>query len=309
MPHNALLDRLAELKAERNAIILAHNYQLGEVQDAADFSGDSLELARAARGVAADVILFCGVHFMAETAAILSPDKTVLMPDATAGCPMADMASAEDVVALKGQHPGAAVVCYVNSTAAVKAASDVCCTSSNAVDIVARFPRDREVIFVPDKYLGGHVARVLGRDLVLWPGYCPTHARLLPDHVAKARAEHPGAPILIHPESRAEVSLAADAVLSTGGMVKFARETKAETVVIGTELGMLHRLRKENPAVRFVPLYEGAVCPNMKKTTLENMIWALEEMAPRVTVPEEIAARARVAVERMLEPSSVGGAP
>jgi quinolinate synthase len=307
MPHTHLQRRLAALKAERNAIILAHNYQLPEVQDAADFTGDSLELARAAKGGEADVILFCGVHFMAETAAILSPEKTVLLPDESAGCPMADMATADDVAALKERHPGAAVVCYVNSTAAVKAVSDVCCTSSNAVDIVSRFPREREVIFVPDKYLGAHVARALGRELVLWPGYCPTHARLLPEHVAAARAAHPGAPILIHPESRAEVSLAADAVLSTGGMVKFALETRAETVVVGTELGMLHRLRKENPRVRFEPLFEGALCPNMKKTTLENMIWALEEMRPRVAVPEEIAARARIAVERMLQPAGPGG--
>jgi quinolinate synthase len=300
--NRTLLEKLSRLKAERNAIILAHNYQLPEVQDAADFTGDSLELARAAKGGAADVILFCGVHFMAETAAILSPEKTVLLPDETAGCPMADMATAEDVIALKSAHPGAAVVCYVNSTAAVKAVSDVCCTSSNAVDVVAGFPPDREVVFVPDKYLGGHVARSLGRTLVLWPGYCPTHARLLVEHVERARAEHPGAPILVHPESRAEVSLAADAVLSTGGMVKFARETKADTVVVGTEVGLLHRLRKENPRARFVPLCEDAVCPNMKKTTLENMIWALEELRVRITVPEEVASRARAAVTRMLEP-------
>jgi len=163
------------------------------------------------------------------------------------------------------------------------------------------------VIFVPDKYLGGHVERSLGRKLILWPGYCPTHARLISEHIAKARAEYPGAPILIHPESRADVSLAADAVLSTGGMVKFARETKAPTVVVGTELGMLHRLRKENPSVRFVPLFEGAVCPNMKKTTLENMIWALEEMRTQIVVPEETAKLARLAVERMLDPTGLGG--
>jgi quinolinate synthase len=307
MQHPVLLKKIDELKARRRAIILAHNYQLPEVQDAADFTGDSLELARKAKDVGADVIVFCGVHFMAETAAILSPGKAVLLPDLTAGCPMADMATAGDVAALKEKHPGAAVVTYVNSTAAVKAVSDVCCTSANAVDIVSRFPAEREVIFVPDKYLGGHVERALGRELILWPGYCPTHARLLPEHVARARALHPGAPILVHPECRGEVSAAADAVLSTGGMVRFARETSAATVVVGTETGMLHRLQKENPNVRFVPLLASAVCPNMKKTDLESVIWALEDMEPRIAVPEDVASRARIAVERMLEPAKMGG--
>jgi len=297
-----LLEKLARLKAQRNAVILAHNYQLPEVQDAADFTGDSLELSYAARDAAADVIVFCGVYFMAETAAILSPGKTVLLPDESAGCPMADMITAEDVAALRTEHPGASIVCYVNSTAAVKAACDVCCTSSNAVDVVSRLPLDREVVFVPDKYLGAHVQRKLGRELVLWPGYCPTHARLLTDHVAAARAAHPGAPVLVHPESRAEVCAAADEVMSTGGMVRFARETTAATVIVGTETGMLHRLRKENPRTRFVPLHEGAVCENMKKIDLAKVIMSLEEMAPRVEVPAGIAERARAAVTRMLAP-------
>ena len=301
MPDNdALLDRLKRLKAERNAVILAHNYQLPEVQDAADFTGDSLELSKAARDAPADVIVFCGVHFMAETAAILCPGKTVLLPDESAGCPMADMVTAEDVGALRAEHPGAVVVCYVNSTAAVKAVCDVCCTSSNAVDVVARFPADTEIVFVPDRYLGDHVQQELGRALVLWPGYCPTHALLLEEHVAAARAAHPGAPILVHPESRADVRDAADAVLSTGGMVRFARESAAEVVVVGTEIGMLHRLRKENPRATFVPLFEGAVCENMKKIDLAKVIWSLEEMAPRIEVPPDVAERARAAVDRML---------
>jgi quinolinate synthase len=303
-----LLEKLARLKAQRNAVILAHNYQLPEVQDAADFTGDSLELSYAARDAAADVIVFCGVHFMAETAAILSPGKTVLLPDESAGCPMADMITAADVAALRAKHPGASIVCYVNSTAAVKAACDVCCTSSNAVDVVSRLPLDREVVFVPDKYLGAHVQRKLGRALVLWPGYCPTHARLLTDHVAAARTAHPGAPVLVHPESRAEVAAAADEVMSTGGMVRFARETTATTVVVGTETGMLHRLRKENPRTRFVPLYDGAVCENMKKTDLAKVIASLEEMAPRVEVPAGIAEGARAAVTRMLESRGEGAA-
>jgi quinolinate synthase len=297
-----LLERLRELKQRRNAVILAHNYQLPEVQDAADFSGDSLELSYTARDASAEVIVFCGVHFMAETAAILCPGKTVLLPDESAGCPMADMITADDVAALRARHPGAAVVCYVNSAAAVKAVSDVCCTSANAVDVVARFPADREVVFVPDKYLGAHVERRLGRSLVLWPGYCPTHARLLPEHIEAARAAHPGAPVVVHPECRAEVAAAADEVLSTGGMVRFARETAAATVIVGTEIGMLHRLRKENPRARFLPLHEGAVCPNMKKTDLVKIIHSLEEMAPRVEVPGDVAERALGAVTRMLTP-------
>ena len=302
-----LLARLHELKARRNAVILAHNYQLPEVQDAADFTGDSLELSRTARDCAADVIVFCGVHFMAETAAILAPGKTVLLPEPAAGCPMADMADAGDVARLRAEHPGAAVVTYVNSTAAVKAVSDVCCTSANAVEIVARFPASRQVVFVPDKYLGGHVARALGRELVLWPGFCPTHARLTAEHVAAARAAHPGAPVLVHPECRPEVSAAADAVLSTGGMVRFARETAAETVVVGTEVGMLHRLRAENPRARFVPLSANAVCENMKKIDLEKIVRSLEALAPRITVPEEVAGPAREAVARMLAPGDGRG--
>lgn len=307
MPDNSpLLEKLEALKARRNAVVLAHNYELPEVQDAADFTGDSLELSYAARDASADVIVFCGVHFMAETAAILSPDKIVLLPDASAGCPMADMVTAEDVEGLRAKHPAAAIVCYVNSSAAVKAACDVCCTSANAVDIVARFPKDREVVFVPDRYLGDHVQRKLGRALVLWPGFCPTHARLLPAHVAAARAAHPGAPILVHPESRSEVRDLADEVLSTGGMVRFARETSADTVIVGTEIGMLHRLRKENRRARFVPLFDGAVCENMKKIDLLKMIRSLEEMSPRVEVPPDVAGRARAAVERMLAPADGG---
>jgi quinolinate synthase len=307
MPDNpTLLEKLKALKSRRNAVVLAHNYQLPEVQDAADFTGDSLELSYAARDASADVIVFCGVHFMAETAAILSPGKIVLLPDASAGCPMADMVTPEDVAGLRAEHPGAAIVCYVNSSAAVKAACDVCCTSANAVDIVARFPKEREIVFVPDKYLGDHVRRQLGRELVLWPGFCPTHARLLPAHIAAARAAHPGAPILVHPEARSDVRDLADAVLSTGGMVRFARETAADTVVVGTETGMLHRLRKENPRARFVPLFEGAVCENMKKIDLPKLIWSLEEMAPRIEVPADIAERARAAVARMLAPAEGG---
>ena len=296
----ALVEEIARLKRERRAVILAHNYTRGEVQDAADFTGDSLELARRATQVDADVIVFCGVYFMAETAAILNPGKTVLIPDPTAGCPMADMITGEQLRALKAKHPGAVAVCYVNSTAEVKAECDLCVTSGNAERVMATVPRDREVIFVPDRHLGSHVSGLEGREYILWPGYCPTHARLTAKKVADARAAHPGAPVMVHPECPKEVRDAADERLSTGGMCRFARESSATTILVGTETGILHRLRKENPGKTFVPLTDTLVCPNMNKTTLENLAASLREMKTRVTVPEEIAVRARRAIEAML---------
>jgi quinolinate synthase len=300
MRDRELIARLEELKRERNAIVLVHNYQLPEVQDVADLLGDSLDLSRAAAKCEADVILFCGVHFMAETAALLAPGKTVLLPDPEAGCPMAEMIRAEDVRALRRAHPGAVVVCYVNSTAAVKAECDVCCTSANAAEIVGRVPAGVPVIFVPDRHLGDHVRRLTGREMVLWPGHCPTHVRLDASHVTAARAAHPGAPVIVHPECRADVRAAADAALSTGQMVRFAARSAAPTIVVGTEEGLLHRLAKENPGRRFVPLAGGTLCPNMKLSTLEKLVWSLEDLRHRVTVPEAVAARARLAVERML---------
>ncbi|HUT77390.1 MAG TPA: quinolinate synthase NadA [Polyangia bacterium] len=300
MKDQELKARLDELKRERSAVILVHNYQLPEVQDVADLLGDSLDLARAAAGCEAEVIVFGGVHFMAETAALLAPDKIVLLPDPAAGCPMAEMIRAGDVRALRLAHPGAVVVCYVNSTAAVKAECDVCCTSANAVEIVGRIPPGVPVVFVPDRHLGDHVRRLAGRELVLWPGHCPTHVRLDASHVAAARAAHPGAPVIVHPECRADVREAADAVLSTGQMVRFAAGSDAKTIVVGTEVGLLHRLSAENPGQRFVPLAEGTLCPNMKLATLEKLVWSLEDMQHRVTVPESVADRARLAVERML---------
>jgi quinolinate synthase len=218
-------DQIARLKKERDAVILAHNYQLSEVQDIADFTGDSLELARRGAEVPQKVVVFCGVHFMAETCAMMSPEKTVLLPDETSGCPMADMADGEGLRALKKKHPGAVVVCYVNSTAEVKALSDVCCTSSNAVSIVNRIPLDKEIIFVPDKYLGGHVSRVTGRELILWDGFCPTHALLIVEHIENARAAYPGAPVIVHPESAGSVCVAADEALSTGQMCAYAKNS------------------------------------------------------------------------------------
>jgi quinolinate synthase len=301
MASTDLLERLQELKAQRHAVILAHNYQRGEVQDAADFCGDSLGLSQQAAETDAEVILFCGVHFMAETAAILCPDKTVLLPDPHAGCPMANMITARELRRAKEQHPDAAVVTYVNSTAEIKALSDICCTSSNAVKVVASVPEDRPVLFVPDQSLGDYVSRQLGRELILWPGYCPTHHRVRAADVKQRKAEHPEAVFICHPECTADVVALADEVTSTGGMVRFARETDAETVIVGTEVGLIHRLRKEAPDKTFIPATELADCPNMKLNSIEKMVWALEDMEHRVTVPPDIADAARGAIERMLE--------
>ena len=291
---------IERLKKERKAVILAHNYTRGEVQDVADYTGDSLELARRATQVDADVIVFCGVYFMAETAAILNPDKTVLIPDPSAGCPMADMITGAQLRELKAKHPGAVAVCYVNSTAEVKAECDLCVTSGNAEKVMATIPAGREILFVPDQHLGGHVSAKEGRDYVLWPGYCPTHARLTPKMIADARAAHPGALVMVHPECPKDVREAADEQLSTGGMCRFARESDAQTILVGTEVGILHRLRKENPDKTFVSVSDTLVCPNMKKTTLENLRDCLRDMSNRVVVEKDVADRARRAIDAML---------
>ena len=294
-----LVAEIQKLKAERKAIILAHNYQLPDVQDVADFTGDSLELSRKATEVVADVIVFCGVHFMAETAAILNPDKIVLMPDARAGCPMADMLTGDQLRAFKDQHPGAKVVCYVNSTAEVKAESDCCCTSGNAVEIVRHYA-DSEVLFVPDQHLGSVVAETLGRDLILWPGYCPTHARINPKDVVELKAAHPRALALAHPECPKPVRVVADHVLSTGQMCSFVKESPAVEFIVATEEGLIHRLKKDNPSKTFYRVSPFAVCPNMKRNTLEKVLFCLRDMQPAVKVDPAIAARARRAIEQML---------
>lgn len=295
-----LLAKINKLKAERSAVILVHNYQRPEVQDIADYLGDSLGLSIAAANTDAKVIVFCGVHFMAETAAIISPNKTVLMPDPKAGCPMADMITVEKLKALKARHPGAPVVCYVNSSAAIKAESAVCCTSANAVNVVSSLP-DKKIIFVPDKFLGLFVqSKLPDKQLVLFDGYCPTHAKILPEHIARAKAAHPGAPVLVHPECRPETIAAADAALSTEGMVKYAKESPAKELLIGTETDLLYRLRRENPGQQFYPVTELAACPNMKLTTLEKVLWSLEDMKTEVKVAPDIAAKARSAIEKML---------
>ncbi len=296
--------RINELKKQRNAVILAHNYQLGEVQDIADFSGDSLELSRKAAETEAAVIVFCGVHFMAETAAILSPDKTVLLPDFEAGCPMADMITGTDLRALKEQHPNAKVICYVNSTAEVKAESDCCCTSANAPAVANSFPADQELIFVPDKYLCEHTAQLTGRKMIFWHGYCPTHARILDTHILELKAKYPNAVAMAHPECTQPVRDAADEVLSTGGMCRFVQQSDATEFVVATEIGILHRLRKENPDKTFYPATEMGICPNMKRIRLEKVLWSLEKMQYVVQVPPEIRERAITAIDRMLRIAS-----
>ena len=299
--NDELLERLNALKAERGAVILAHNYQRGEVQDAADFVGDSLGLSRQAAKTDAPVILFCGVDFMAETAAILCPGKTVLVPDPHASCPMANMITARELREWKAKRPDAPVVCYVNSTADVKAESDICCTSANAVGVLKSLPEDREILFVPDQSLGHYAAQKSGRRVILWPGYCPTHHRILAEHIERARAEHPGAEVVVHPECTPDVVALTDHVASTSGMLRVCAESGAENFIIGTEIGLLHRLRKENPAKRFYPATPLADCPNMKLNTVEKMVWSLEDMAYEIVVPEPIASAARRAIERMLE--------
>ncbi len=298
-----LTEKILSLKKRRNAVILSHNYQLGEVQNIADFVGDSLELSQRAARTDAAVIVFCGVHFMAETASILSPNKTVLLPDINAGCPMANMITAEKLRNRKGELPGVSVVCYVNSTAEVKAESDVCCTSANAVKVVQSVDA-QEILFVPDQYLGHFISTKTSKKMILWPGFCPTHIRILSEDITRLRLEYPKAKVIVHPECRPEVTALADEVLSTGGMCRFARQTEAGEIIVGTEVGIIHRLRKENPGKKFILASEQAVCPNMKLITLEKILWSLEEMAPAVKVPEEIRIKAKRTVDRMLE---IGG--
>lgn len=297
---NDLPGRIARLKKERQALILAHNYQRGEIQDIADFVGDSLELSRQAAATDARVIVFCGVHFMAETAKILSPGKTVLLPDLDAGCPMADMITAEQLAAEKAKHPGAQVVCYVNSSAAVKALCDVCCTSANAVKVVLAMDPARPLIFVPDQYLGHFAQEKSGRDLILWPGFCPTHMKITVEQIQALKARHPGAEVVVHPECRPDVVAAADQALSTGGILRYAREYKGQELIVGTETGILHRLAKENPGKTFIPVNDKAVCPNMKRITLEKVLASLETMQHPIEVPEDIRLKALGAVQRML---------
>ncbi len=296
-----LIKQIEDLKAERGAVILAHNYQPGEIQDLADFTGDSLGLSIRASQTDADVIVFCGVRFMAETAAILSPEKTVLLPEKSAGCPMADMITAEQLRHLKQKNPDALVVCYVNSTAEIKAESDYCCTSANAVEVVNSLPEDKQILFVPDQHLGQFVAERTGRKLILWPGYCTTHVLITADDIRAARAKYPDAIVMAHPECTEPVKEASDELLSTGQMLKFAAKSTAKRFIIATEIGIIHALKKQNPEAEFFPASERAICPNMKKITVDKIISSLQEMQYKITVPEAIRIKAKKSLNRMVE--------
>lgn len=298
--HAALIADIKRLREQRHAVILAHNYQRPEVQDIADFTGDSLGLSRQAARTDAQVIVFCGVHFMAQTAKLLSPQKTVLLPEVEAGCPMADMITPERLRAFKAQYPGAPVVAYVNTTAEVKAESDICCTSANAVEVVRSL--DAEIVlFVPDRNLGRWVAKhVPEKRVICYDGFCPTHEFITADMVRDARDQHPGAIVMAHPECLEEVVEIADVVLSTSGMLRHARESDAREFIVATEMGILHPLQTDSPEKRFYPMFV-ALCPNMKLTTLESLKQSLERSIHAIEVPEDVAATARRTVERMVE--------
>jgi quinolinate synthase len=290
------------LKEERRALLLAHNYQVPEVQDVADYVGDSLYLSRKAAETDQPVILFAGVRFMAETAKILNPEKTVLLPDLKAGCGLADSITAEELRAWKAQHPGAVVVAYINTSADVKAESDYCCTSSNAAKVVLSVPPDREILFLPDMFLGEYVRKQTGRRMHLWVGDCPVHAKMRPETLTKARAEHPGAEVIAHPECGCMSAALpyVDRILSTDGMVRFAEETRAAEVLVATEVGILHRMRKLNAHTKFTPLSEGTICPYMKQIDLADVRDSLSKNQFVIDVPSETARRARTALDRML---------
>jgi quinolinate synthase len=292
---------IPRLKAERKAVILAHNYQKPEIQEVADFVGDSLGLSQKAQATDAEVIVFCGVHFMAETASILNPSKTVLLPDLLAGCSMADMISVDILLDLKDKHPNALVCSYVNTTADIKAESDVCCTSSNAVEVVKSLPADRPVIFVPDKYLGAWVRKQTGREMILYDGWCPIHMELKEQGIRALQREHPKALVVAHPESPAEVVAMADLVASTEQMVRAVKLSIADEFIIATETGILHKMRRENPDKKFYAANDLAICPHMKMNDLEKVFLALKDLRPVIKVPEAIRERAWLPIQRMFD--------
>ena len=299
MNQEEIKQEIKRLARERNALILAHNYQRDEVQEIADITGDSLGLSMEAARTEREVIVFCGVHFMAESAAILAPDKIVLLPRADAGCPMADMVTAEGLKDLKAQHPEAVVVTYVNSSAAVKAESDICCTSSNAVNVARSIDAD-ELLLVPDRNLGRYIARHIDKKCHFWEGYCPTHDRLKTEDVKRALEENPDAVFMAHPECTPEILALAHHICSTSGMYEYARTNPAQKVIVGTEMGILYRLRKENPDKEFILPSASLICPNMKLTSLEDILHSLQNMSPEITVEPDIRARAKQALDRML---------
>lgn len=301
--YNSIQDEIADLKKKRNAIILAHNYQVGEIQDIADYTGDSLGLSRTAMKTNADVILFAGVHFMAETASIMCPTKKVIVPDLAAGCSMADMIKPENVREWKKSHPAGIVVSYVNTSADVKAESDYCCTSSNAVNVVKAIPEDKEILFLPDFYLGSYVQMQTGRkNMTIWKGYCPSHTLIQSSEINALRKQHPEAEFLMHPECGCLTKSMhlADKILSTEGMVRYVGESKAKTFIIATETGILHRMQQDHPDKVFIPASPQSVCGYMKMNTLEKIVDSLENLRYEVKVPKELADRARLPIERMV---------
>lgn len=294
--------KIIKLKKEKNAVILAHNYQLPEIHDIADFVGDSLGLSIEASRTNAEIIIFCGVHFMAETAKILSPQKTVLLPEKDAGCPMADMINPESLKSIQAAHPGALTMCYVNSSAAVKALCDYCCTSANALKIAQKIiPEHREIIFVPDQYLAQYVASQVKHDFITWKGYCPIHAEILPENIMHEKNLHPRAKVIAHPECKPAITDLADIVTSTEGMSKYIKGSPEREFIIGTEVGIIHRLKKENPDKIFYPASAKAVCADMKKINLEKVLRSLETMSYEITLPPDIMEKARLSIDRMLQ--------
>ena len=303
LENNVMIERINALKKERGAVILAHNYELAEVQDIADYTGDSLELSIRAAETQAKVILFCGVSFMAETAKVLSPDKTVLIPAPHAGCAMADMVDGAGLAALKAQHPGAMVVTYVNSTAEVKALSDICVTSANAEKIVSQIPAEKEIIFVPDMNLGRNIMNKTDRKMIFWQGFCPTHRRITNGEIERRKKEFPNALVLAHPECNPEIAPLVDEFLSTGGICKFVKQSDRKEFIIVTEIGILHRLQKENPDKVLIPGSAQAVCPWMKLIRLADVLNSLEKMEHQVELSRELIARAALPIRRMLDMS------
>lgn len=301
MNKQELINNIAELKKQRNAVIVAHSYQIDDVQEIADVVGDSFALSRYCASSPYDVIVFCGVHFMAESAKLLSPEKTVLLPEIDAGCPMAEMVTAEALREEKKKHPNAAVVCYINSTAEVKAESDICCTSSNAVKVI-RSLKQEEIIFVPDCNLGSYVANMVPeKRIILWKGFCVTHHRIKPDDVKKVRELYPDAVLLVHPECKPEVVALADFVGSTKQIIDYASASNAAKFIIGTEMGVMYKLKKNNPEKQFYLLSPGLVCPNMKKTSLQSIYEALRDMKHNIVLDEKLRLKAREPLDRMLQ--------
>lgn len=292
---------IRKLLKEKEAILLAHNYQVPEVQDIADLRGDSLELSMKASKTDAKVIVFCGVHFMAETASILSPDKTVLLPVLDAGCPMADMIKASDIENLKNEDPDVVIISYVNTTAEVKAETDICCTSANVVQVVNSVEPSKRIFMTPDRNLALYAQKQTKREIDSWDGYCPIHNKLTAETVKKRKEEHPDALFVAHPECRPEVLELADAIRSTSGMIKFVKNSASKKFIIGTETGLLYPLSQANPDKELIPADRGMICPNMKKTGLEDVLEAIETMEPVVEVSENIRKRAIQAVQRMLQ--------